>query len=222
MRQRIDAWHQDIPDEDTLDTFEKGILETLEVTYNTALLRLYRPSPNIPFPSEPQIMAMAQAAMRMIQLYRQFFREHKLTIYWQSVENITSAGIALMYGYAHSPDLRASLPLPDFESLIHTCSSVLWGMVERFPSFKGRQDAFDLVASKTLSDLGARATSFAVNETPIMGHGSVAHNPQESGSAPIFPFATDEPSLGALDVQDMEVAEIDWDSIVRGSIPFPA
>ncbi|KEF57357.1 uncharacterized protein A1O9_05274 [Exophiala aquamarina CBS 119918] len=100
----------------------------------------------------------------MIKLYRQFFRDHRLTIYWQAVENLSSAGTALMSSYVTSSRVREQLDLRSLESLVNTCSSVLWGMVEHFPDFKGKRDAFDINASKVLADL---AQSNEKTQTPM-------------------------------------------------------
>lgn len=153
MREQIDAWYASAPSGDNLGPLEKGMVEKLEATYQTAIFQLYRPSENIPSPSEPQLLVMTQAATRMIKLYRKLFQEHKLSIYWQSVENVFSAGTCLMFAYVQSTSIRASMTLRALESLVHSCSSVLWGMVERFPSFRNKRDAFDRIAANTLGDL---------------------------------------------------------------------
>jgi len=113
-------------------------------------------------------MAMTQAAINVIQLYRRFFRERVLTIYWQAVENLFSAGTALMFGFVRSPSVRETMTFRMLETLVHTCSSVLWGMVEHFPAFQGKRDAFDMAASKTLSDLSSRfPTAVATEGLPV-------------------------------------------------------
>ncbi|PLB51406.1 hypothetical protein P170DRAFT_433416 [Aspergillus steynii IBT 23096] len=176
MHRQIDLWYQTTPADENFNDIEKGVVKTLEVTYHTALLFLYRPSPNIPSPSSAQLLAMSHAAADMIQLYRQFFRERLLTIYWLAVENVYSAGISLLFGYAHSGQVREQMTLRFLEARVHTCSCVLWGMVEHFPAFQGKRDAFDLAASKVLDNLRssrqegtvtAGETSFGNAEGPV-------------------------------------------------------
>lgn len=161
MRGRIDGWYNSTPIHGDLSSYEKGVLETLEATHYTAVFHLYRPSPNNPSPSGEQAAEMAQAAVRMIHLYQRFFRRHMLSIYWRSIENIFSAGTALMLAYIQFPDVREVITLSSLESLIHTCSSLLWGMVERFPSFQGKRDAFDIAASKALEEPKTTASEVA-------------------------------------------------------------
>ncbi|KAM0541587.1 hypothetical protein ACHAPJ_013189 [Fusarium lateritium] len=155
MRQNIDTCYQESPDIESLANLEKDVVETFKVTYNTALFHLYRPSVRIPCPSGEQLVEMAHAATNMIQLYRRFFCERKLTIYWQAVENVSSAGTAIMYAYVQSPEVRTYVDFRSLESLVHTCSSVLWGMVEHFPAYRGKRDAFDITANEVLVELGA-------------------------------------------------------------------
>lgn len=107
---------------------------------------------------------MTRAAIKMIQLYTVFFRQKQLTIYWQSIENIFSAGTALMSAYAQFSEVQEIIDLRSLESLIHSCSSLLWGMVERFPSFQGKRDAFDTTASNVLEELNASPSVTAISE----------------------------------------------------------
>ncbi len=163
MAERIRTWLANTPSSKNSDTDEKRVLENFELTFHRGLFYLYHPSLNIPTPSEQALVTLADAATNMIQLYRRFFPERRLTIYWQAVENLYAAGTGLMYSYVNSSQVQASLSLRSLESLVHSCSSVLWGMVEHFPDFKGRRDAFDLAASKVLADLNA-------NNSPAAQH----------------------------------------------------
>lgn len=155
MHGRIQNWYEETPRNDDVGPRERRILENFELTFHRALFYLYHPSLNIPEPPEESLLSMTDAAIKMIELYRQFFRDHRLTIYWQAVENLYSAGNALMFSYVSSSRVQERLSLRALETLVNTCSSVLWGMVEHFPDFKGKRDAFDLTASKVLADLSS-------------------------------------------------------------------
>ncbi|KND88395.1 Positive regulator of purine utilization [Tolypocladium ophioglossoides CBS 100239] len=156
MHARIEKWSNSAPKGQSLSIYERTLVETFELTYHTALFYLYRPSRNCPSPSDSRLLAMAQAAIHMIQLYRRFFRERKLTVYWLAVENLSSAGNGLMLGYVQSLHVREHITFHSLESLIHTCSSILWGVVERFPAFQGKRDAFDATAWSVLADLRSK------------------------------------------------------------------
>lgn len=155
MRDRIEHWYNSSPSGDHLNEREKDMVSKFVTNYQTAIFRLYRPSINIPSPSEAQLGVMVQAATKMIQLYREYFQRHQLTIYWQSMGNVFSAGVCLMFGYVQSPTIRSTMSRRSLESLVNTCSSVLWGMVERFPSFHNKRNAFDKIAAATFADLDA-------------------------------------------------------------------
>jgi hypothetical protein len=175
MRERIDKWYYNTPFSTDIDTFGQGVLETLETNYQTAIFQLYRPSPNNLSPSGQQAAAMAEAAVRIIHLYQRFFRRRMLSIYWRSIENIFSAGTALMLSHMQSPEVRDVISYQTLESLIHTCSSLLWGMVERFPSFQGKRDAFDIAASQVFTGFQADTSTMAVGPiSPV--------NPRATGS----------------------------------------
>lgn len=92
--------------------------------------------------------------MEVNQLYKRFFRENKVRFYWHAVENVFNAGTSLIYAYAHSAAVREQYSHQSLDAAIHSTSSVLWAMVEHFPAFKGRRDAFEVIASKTLADFG--------------------------------------------------------------------
>lgn len=157
MHERITEWYNSRPVHGEMSRFDRGVLDTFEVTFQTAVFNLFRPSTNIPSPSGPQLVSMTNAAVKMIQLYRHFFCRRQLTIYWQAMENLYSAGTCLMFAYVHSFEVQECLSSLTFASLIRSCSSVLWGMAERFPPYLGKRDAFDKAASKVLADLGMAA-----------------------------------------------------------------
>lgn len=155
MRNRIDTWHQNAPTGDDLTSFERDLVGTFEVTYYTALLRLYQPTSYSTLPPAANADTIVSGAAKIIQLYRRLFLERKLTIYWQATENVISAGTALMFCYVNSLDVRSSMALYKLESLVHTCSSLLWGMAERSPTLGVRRDDFDRTSTKVLDHLNA-------------------------------------------------------------------
>ncbi|CAJ0546755.1 Ff.00g013820.m01.CDS01 [Fusarium sp. VM40] len=155
MHQRIDQWYNNSPRGDNMTSFERRVVVGFETKRNTALFNLYRPSPNNPTPSEEQALAMTEVASNMIRIYQNHFRKKHLSIYWQSIENVFNAGTALMVAYSRSLGVREMMTLDSLESLVHSCSSLLWGMVERFPSYQDKRDTFDTTATKVLEGLKA-------------------------------------------------------------------
>lgn len=165
MRSRIKAWYNDILVSRHLSNVDRGFLKASKLTYHTALFYLYRPSFNCLSPSRTQLLSITQATTQLIRLYRRFFLELKLTIYWHAVENLASAGTALMYAYSNSSNVRSSMSSHTLKVEVHTCSSVLWGMVERFPAFKGKQDAFNATAKTMLSGLNCQTSTYTSQPT---------------------------------------------------------
>jgi hypothetical protein len=153
MHTRIQQWYNSTPRSDRRTDQEQKVIDNFELTFHRGLFYLYHPAPNIPLPSASALINITEAATNMIQLYRRFFCEHTLTIYWQAVENLSSAGIALIFSYVNSTKVQERLTFRSLEALVHSCSSVLWGMVEHFPAFKVKRDAFDIMASEILADL---------------------------------------------------------------------
>ncbi|VUC35055.1 unnamed protein product [Clonostachys rosea] len=158
MDRRLHNWFDEVPHSETLNRYEKTDVENFELSMQRALLLLYQPSPNMPDPPGPILLVISKIASKLIQIYRRYFREYRLSIYWQAVESLSSAGTALIYSFVNSAQVRDSISLTQLESLFSTCSSVLWGMVEHFPAFKNKRDAFDILASKTLADLSGDRT----------------------------------------------------------------
>jgi hypothetical protein len=153
MRDRLWKWYRECPKGNNLNNEARINLENFELSLYRALVFLFSPSPNIPDPSEAALIELSEAATRVIQVYPQCFREYRLTLLWQAVENLSSAGTSLLYSYQESAAVRERITIPSLSSLVQTCSSVLWGMVEHFPAFKGKRDAFDILTSAAMADI---------------------------------------------------------------------
>lgn len=211
MHDRIRSWYEETPASNvTLSRINMTLVETFELTYHTALFYLYRPSPNILSPTGLQLTTMSQSAVKLIELYRRFFLERKLTIYWHAVEHLFSAGTSLMASYAQSTHVRNSISFRSLESTVHLCSSVLWGMVERFPVFQGKRDEFDAVVSRML---------------PAIQTGTFIESSDLEGSSPSFrnyasgASVTSNTSTWALDSQqffeDIHTADVYLETISK-------
>ena len=153
MHDRIQAWFNETPRAGNPTPYQVRDLELFELSFHRAIFYLYHPSPNITTLSEPMHATLTDAATHVIELYRKFFLERRITLYWQAVENISSAGIALMFTYVHSSLVRERIGFYSLETLIRSCSSILWGVVEHFPAFNSKRDEFDVIASKVLATL---------------------------------------------------------------------
>lgn len=157
MHERLNNWMSSQPAV-TTDT-NIAPAEALGLAFNQAVLFLYRPSSAIPEPDESALLNLAQGATASIQLYRRLHRENKLRLFWQAVHNLFAAGTALLHCYAHSTEVRERMSLRSLEGTVHSCSTVLWAMVERFPAAKGTRDAFDVIATAALDSFSTDGPS---------------------------------------------------------------
>lgn len=172
MHQRLRQWFTDFHAEHYPGTDVRGAKVTpsrFELTFQRALVFLYRPSPRIPQPSATAMTELASASARVITLYTQFYHEKNIYLFWQAVENIFDAGTALAYSYVEVEAVRSLFTLQEFEGFIHAASNVLWGLVEHFPAFKEKRDAFDVLTAKTLADYSRETRGNIASETTGTG-----------------------------------------------------
>lgn len=157
MHERLNDWMRSQPAVTT--DVNIAPVEALGLAFNQAVLLLYRPSSAIPEPDESALLNLAQSATASIQLYRRLHRENKLRLFWQAVHNLFAAGTALLHCYTHSTVVREQMSLRSLEGTVHSCSTVLWAMVERFPAAKGTRDAFDVIATAALDSFSTEEPS---------------------------------------------------------------
>ena len=184
MHNRLNEWMTSQPAVGTDTNIAPA--EALGLAFNQAVLLLYRPSPAIPEPGESALLDLAHSATASIQLYRRLHRENKLRLFWQAVHNLFAAGTALLHCRAHSNEVRERISLRSLENTIHSCSAVLWAMVERFPAAKGTRDAFDAIATAALDSFSADTTASDVasggsvvsgSPTIVLGNGRLIATP---------------------------------------------
>lgn len=171
MYERIKAWYDFPPRDHTPGGQElKTVLrpDMWELAFHRALLYLYRPSPMIPSLSDLAFATLAESSLKVIHLYRRIFLENRVTILWQAVENLFSAGTSLLYSYVNSAQVQHNVNLRSLEANTHMCSSILWGMVERVPEYKSKRDAFDIIVAKTLAGLTPDAGSRNISSDNTM------------------------------------------------------
>lgn len=151
MHERLRKWLSSTPQDAAPSNIAPP--DVLELAYSQAVISLYRPSPQIPTPSEMAMAHLAESASHFIRLYRRLHRENKLRLFWLATQNLFGAGTALLYAYSHSSEVRERISYRALESDTRGCSSVLWAMVERFPAAKGKRDAFDMISSSVLDSI---------------------------------------------------------------------
>ncbi|KAI0025909.1 fungal-specific transcription factor domain-containing protein [Xylariomycetidae sp. FL0641] len=149
MRQRLLDWMSKAPPPDresklTPTDLYEGFLQN-------SFIQLYFPSPHLPTMTDEELLFLAQSACRVIEIYKSAFREGTLRFYWRTVKNLFQAGVALVHCVkTPTPRLSPGIPLAEVKQAINTCSTVLWGMVERYHAGKTYRDTFEALSSPIL------------------------------------------------------------------------
>ncbi|KAF4337156.1 positive transcriptional regulator for purine utilization [Fusarium beomiforme] len=144
MKDRLMDWHTTVPPVDTASklaprNFFDGAL------YMT-LVTLFSPSRHFPHLSEDELRDLAQYASTSIELYREGFKEGKLRFYWRTTPNLFQSGAALIHCIKNLTLQGAVFDVNALKSRVSVCSTVLWGMAERYPPGASYRDRFDELA----------------------------------------------------------------------------
>ncbi|GKT58174.1 transcription factor [Colletotrichum tofieldiae] len=150
MRRRLIEWLDCAPTPTTPSTqlAPSGIFES--ILHNHMVL-LYYPSESFPNPSENETLILAQSAAECVSNYRRTFRDRQLRFFWRTTHNLFRSGVAMAYcvhlqATHHYLDLNQA----DMIESVNTCMSILWAMVERYPSGSVYRDAFESLVNSVL------------------------------------------------------------------------
>ncbi|CAF3591699.1 unnamed protein product [Fusarium graminearum] len=169
MKDRLVEWHATVPPVDTRSklapqNFFDGAL------YMT-LVSLFSPSRHFPDLSEPELRDLARYASMSIELYREGFKEGKLRFYWRTTPNLFQSGAALVH-CIKSLTLRGSVfDVDALKRSVSVCSTVLWGMAERYSPGTVYRDRFDEL-SASMSDV-TTDLSFEISDDFPFGQFSI-------------------------------------------------
>ncbi|KAJ5093563.1 fungal-specific transcription factor domain-containing protein [Penicillium angulare] len=172
VHRNLQEWHSSIP------LIQKSTHLAPSEIFNgslfNALVLLYYPSPHFPSPSAEDISILARSATDAIDCYKQCFRSGELRFFWRTVHNVFRSGVAIVYCVQRDRmNQNAILNLEDARASVNSCTSLLWGMVERYPPGRAYRDIFDKLANTVLS------------QRENLGHGdgiSISTDPAETGS----------------------------------------
>ncbi|KAJ6007509.1 fungal-specific transcription factor domain-containing protein [Penicillium herquei] len=150
LHQRLQEWHSSIPL--TQKSTHLAPSEIFSGHLFNALVLLYYPSRYFPSPTADDLSILALNATNAILWYKKGFQSGELRFYWRTIHNLFRSGVAIIY--CAQRDLIRQIPNLDLESArasINSCSSLLWGMVERYPAGKSYRDVFDKLSNAMLS-----------------------------------------------------------------------
>lgn len=147
MRCRLKEWHATVP---TLDyTSQLAPADMFSGLFFNAMVLLYYPSNLFPFTSDDELRHLAEYAISSIDCYKDAFTTGRLRFYWRTVHNLFRSGIAIAYCACVrtlQPQFDA-VGLDELSTWMNSCSSILWGMVERYPAGKSYRDIFEKVVN---------------------------------------------------------------------------
>ncbi|KAF2129692.1 hypothetical protein P153DRAFT_340820 [Dothidotthia symphoricarpi CBS 119687] len=140
MRQRLYEWRTTVPFHE--NPTQLAPMEIFDGYLYNSLVHLFSPSRHISILSADDLVFLADCAKRSIEAYRSSFRDGKLRFYWRTIHNLFRSGVSLIYCLKNWPQGR-DLDTRSAHTTINLCSSVLWGMVERYPEGKPGRDTFE-------------------------------------------------------------------------------
>lgn len=150
VRQRLQEWHSSIPLIQRSSHLAPA--EIFNGSLYNALVLLYYPSSNFASTSPEDLAILAQGATDAISCYKQCFRSGELRFFWRTVHNLFRSGVAIVYcAQRDNINQIPFLTLEGARASVNSCSSLLWGMVERYPAGRAYRDVFDKLANTLLS-----------------------------------------------------------------------
>ncbi|KAF5974027.1 purine utilization transcriptional regulator [Fusarium bulbicola] len=154
MKDRLVEWHANVPPLDP--TSKLAPQNFFDGALHMTLVFLFSPSRHFPHLSEDELRDLAQYTSRSIELYREGFKEGKLRFYWRTTPNLFQSGAALIHCIKSLTLLGAVFDVNALKSRVSVCSTVLWGMAERYPpgaSYREMSATIDELASDVPMDI---------------------------------------------------------------------
>lgn len=151
MHNRLLQWRASVPSLALEHTSQFAPPAIFDGYFSNSVVHLYYPSPLLPASSNRDLEILAEHAAESIGAYKVAFRTGRLRFYWRTVHNLFRSGMAVVY-CIRSASAHPGLDFGprDMKGLLHSCSSILWGMVERYPPGKAYRDVFDNVVAAAL------------------------------------------------------------------------
>ncbi|XHG07851.1 hypothetical protein AWENTII_010983 [Aspergillus wentii] len=90
------------------------VVQRLELKYHQSIMLLFRPSPQIPQPSQGAVQACFNSSMETIRLYAELHRFANMDSSWLSAHSIFVAAITMLYCLWTNPAVRGSTPFATY------------------------------------------------------------------------------------------------------------
>lgn len=122
-------------------------LDIIEGLFEVAVVRLYGIPSQLAYLSKDDTYILLKHAAHAITAYRKSFKGGSLRFYWRTIHNLYLCGSALVHCVKSSAaDPKTIVDVGEAMRLATICSSVLWGMAERYPAGARLRDSFDDLA----------------------------------------------------------------------------
>ncbi|EXM05318.1 fungal-specific transcription factor domain-containing protein [Fusarium oxysporum II5] len=169
MKNRLMDWHANVPPVDA--TSKLAPQNFFDGALYMTLVSLFSPSRHFPHLSEEELRDLAQYASTSIELYKEGFKEGKLRFYWRTTPNLFQSGAALIHCIKSLTLQGAVFDVNALKSRVSVCSTVLWGMAERYPPGASYRDRFDEM-SATIDEM-ASELPMDISSEFLFGHNVV-------------------------------------------------
>ncbi|KAJ4003492.1 hypothetical protein NW752_012110 [Fusarium irregulare] len=169
MKDRLMDWHAKVPPVD--EGSKLAPRNFFDGALYATLVSLFSPSRHFPHLVEDELRDLAQYASTSIELYRQGFKEGQLRFYWRTTPNLFQSGAALIHCIKSLTAQGAVFNVNTFKSCVSVCSTVLWGMAERWPKGAEYRDRFDEM-SASMSDMTSELP-FTLSNKFLFGQNAV-------------------------------------------------
>ena len=166
MRRRLLEWHESVPP--YASQFASSHIFTGYL--HNAMVLLHYPSPFLPTASNEDLYKLAEHAMGSIECYRQTFRAGELRFYWRTVHNLFRSGVAVVYCSHVAKVQQLGLSLGDMTGAMNSCSSILYGMVERYPPGKAYRDIFENLVNSVAGQGSGSPGTYDHDQFAIFDH----------------------------------------------------
>ncbi|RFN52738.1 hypothetical protein FIE12Z_3006 [Fusarium flagelliforme] len=161
MKDRLMDWYANVPPVDAASKLAPR--NFFDGALYTTLVSLFSPSRHFPDLVEEELRDLAQYASTSIELYRQGFKKGQLRFYWRTTPNLFRSGAALIHCVKNLTVQGAVFDAKSLKSCVSVCSTVLWGMAERWPQGAEYRDRFDEM-SASMSDMTSELPITLSNE----------------------------------------------------------
>ncbi|MCJ1457125.1 hypothetical protein MMC28_007492 [Mycoblastus sanguinarius] len=160
MEAKLQDWRYSSPKNDE----GSGLSETwFKGRYNTMIVFLYRPSPQVPKPSVAAARLCYDASIFNIQMQREQIRSKLVDLTWIFTQSLFMALNAVLWALSY-PEIRKEHPREEVEKYIHIAQTAIYLASERWPGVESALELYEnLIRACIKAYDGNSETSYVVD-----------------------------------------------------------